>query len=253
MKNALAIAGKEFRTYFGSPIAYIISGMFLFLMGWMFFNNLYHYAQSNLAHMQGMSRGVSMTDGLIRPLFGNMNVVLLFLVPLITMRLFAEEKKTQTIQLLLTAPLKLSEIIFGKFLGAFSLVAVMLALTLVYPLVLGMAGKPDWGPLLTCYLGTLLQAGCYVALGVFFSSLTENQVVAGVLTIVTLLLLWLISWAAQGVGPFWSDIVMYLSMINHFNNFSQGLLSSTGVVYYLSFMGISLYLTHRVLDSYRWR
>ncbi len=253
-KKSWTIATKDYRTYFTSPIAYIVIAGFLILMGWMFFFNLSHFNMQSLQYKQfGMGKSLSLTDGLIRPLYGNMNVILLFLVPFVTMRLFAEERKMQTLQLLMTAPLTLMEIIVGKFLSAFLLVATMVLLTLVYPVVLILFGNPDPGVIFTSYLGTLLLTGCYISMGVLFSSMTENQIVAGALTFAAGLFFWLVNWASQSAGPVFSDFLDYLSLIQHYNNFSQGIIDSTDVIFYLSFTGLGLFFTHRVLDSYRWR
>ncbi len=254
MKNAWNIAWRDYKSYFTSPIAYIVIAGFLTIMGWMFFNNLSYFNLQNMQYQQfNMGKGVSITEGILRPLYGNMNVILLFLVPFITMRLLAEERKQHTLELLMTSPIRLWEIVLGKFLSAAMLVKTMLLLTLVYPIILFMTGNPDIGPVFTSYVGTSLLAACYLALGVLFSSMTENQIVAGALTFSVGLFFWLISWAAQNSGPVWSDILTYLSLIGHYNNFSQGILNTSDIFYYLSFAGICLYLTHRVLDSYRWR
>jgi ABC-2 type transport system permease protein len=254
MRNIWTIARRDFRAYFTSPIAYIVIAGFMVIMGWMFFFNLSHFNLQNLQYQQyNMGKGTSITDGIIRPLYGNMNVIFLFLVPFITMRLFAEERKQHTIELLMTSPITLTQIILGKFLSSFLLVAIMLGLTIVYPITLFLTGNPDLGPIVTSYLGTLLLAGCYLSLGVLFSSVTENQIVAGALTFAAGLFFWLISWAQQAAGPVWSDILQYLSLIQHYNNFSQGMIDSSDVIFYFSFIGVGLFLTHRVLDSFRWR
>lgn len=254
MKQIWTIARKDFRTYFTSPIAYIVIAGFLGIMGWMFFFNLSFYNQQYMQYSQyNMGKSPSITDGIIRPLYGNMNVIFLFLVPFITMRLFAEERKVQTLSLLLTSPLTLAEMVLGKFLSALLLVTVMLALTLVYPILLFIFANPDLGPICTSYLGTLLLCSCYLSLGTLFSSMTENQIVAGALTFAGGLFFWLVSWASQSAGPVWSDVVGYLSLIQHYNNFSQGIINTSDVIFYLSFSGIALFLSHRVLDSYRWR
>ena len=254
MKNVWTIAYRDFKAYFTSPIAYIVIAGFLAIMGWMFFFNLSHFNLQNMQYQQmNMGKAASITEGIIGPLYGNMNVIFLFLVPFITMRLFAEERKAHTIELLMTAPVTLTQIIFGKFLSSFLLVLVMLSLTLIYPVVLFLTGNPELGPIVTSYLGTLLLSGCYLSIGILFSSVTENQIVAGALTFAAGLFFWLISWAAQSVGSTMSDVLTYLSLINHYRNFSMGVLNSSDVVYYLSFIGVGLFLTHRVLDSFRWR
>jgi ABC-2 type transport system permease protein len=254
MSNIWTITRRDFRTYFTSPIAYIVIAAFMVIMGWMFFFNLSHFNMQNMQYQQfNMGKGVSITQGIIQPLYGNMNVIFLFLVPFITMRLFAEEKKVHTIELLMTSPVTLTQIIIAKFLSALLLVAVMLALTVVYPIVLFITGNPELGPIVTSYVGTLLLTSCYVAVGVLFSSTTENQIVAGALTFAAGLFFWLISWASQSAGAVWGDLLQYLSLIGHYANFGQGMLNTTDVLFYLSFVGISLFLTHRVLDSFRWR
>ena len=253
-RNVWTIARRDFRSYFTSPIAYIVIAGFMAIMGWMFFFNLSHFNMTNMQYQQfNMGKGVSITEGIIRPLYGNMNVIFLFFVPFITMRLFAEEKKLHTIELLMTAPVTLTEIILGKFLSSFLMVFVMLALTVIYPIVLFATGNPELGPIFTSYVGTILLASCYLALGILFSSVTENQIVAGALTFAAGLFFWLISWANGSAGPVWAEFLNYLSLINHYNNFGQGLLNSSDVFFYLSFIGVGLFLTHRVLDSFRWR
>ena len=254
MNNIWTIARRDFKSYVSSPIAYIVIAVFLAIMGWMFFFNLSHFNLQNLQYQQyNQGKAASITDGIIRPLFGNMNVIFLFLSPFITMRLFAEEKKVHTIELLMTSPVTLTEIILGKFFSTMLLLVIMLGLTLVYPVVLFATGNPDIGPIFTSYVGTLLLFSCYVAVGILFSAMTENQIVAGALTFGAMLFFWLISWATQSAGPVWSDILMYLSVISHYNNFSQGMLNTSDIFYYFSFIFVGLFLTHRVLDSFRWR
>ena len=253
-RNIWTIARRDFKNYFTSPIAYIVIAGFMGIMGWMFFFNLSHFNLQNMQYQQfNMGKGVSITEGIVRPLYGNMNVIFLFLVPFITMRLFAEEKKQHTIELLMTAPVTLTETILGKFLSSFLLVSIMFSLTVIYPIVLFSTGNPELGPIVTSYIGTLLLSGCYLSIGILFSSLTENQIVAGALTFASGLFFWLISWATQTAGPVWGELLTYLSLISHYSNFGQGLLNSSDVFYYLSFIGVGLFLTHRVLDSFRWR
>jgi ABC-2 type transport system permease protein len=254
MNNVWTVARRDFRTYFTSPIAYIVISGFMAIMGWMFFANLGHFNMQNRQYQAfNMGKAVTITEGIVRPLYGNMNVILLFMVPFVTMRLFAEEKKNHTIELLMTSPISLTEIIIGKFLSSLLLIAVMLGLTLAYPITLFATGNPDLGPIFTNYLGTLFLSACYVSLGILFSAMTENQIVAGSLTLGAGLFFWLISWASQLVGPVWSELLTYLSLIGHFGNFGTGVIDTSDIVFYLSFIGIGLFLTHRVLDSYRWR
>ena len=254
IRNIWTIAQRDFKAYFTSPIAYIVIAGFMGIMGWMFFFNLTHFNMQNMQYQQfNMGKGVSISEGIIRPLYGNMNVIFLFLVPFITMRLFAEEKKQHSIELLMTSPIRLSEIVLGKFLSSFLLVAIMLSLTVVYPIVLFATGNPEIGPIVSSYVGTLLLSSCYLAIGILFSSVTENQIVAGALTFAAGLFFWLVSWATQTAGPVWGDFLTYISLISHYNNFGQGILNTADIFFYLSFIGVGLFLTHRVLDSFRWR
>lgn len=253
MKHALLIAKKDLRSYFYSPIAYIVIAMFLIDIGWMFFYQL-SYFETKLSDFNRLSFGAkpNLSEAVIRPLFGNMNVVLLFLAPFITMRLLAEEKKDHTIELLLTAPVRSSHIIFGKFLAAFSLLMIMVGITFVYPILLSTIAKPDWGVILCCYLGIAFVLASYVALGLFWSARTENQIVAAVLTFGTLLFLWLIGWAASRAGPIWSEVLTYSSIIGHYSNFAQGVVDTVDLVFYTTFVGFFLFLTNISFDNNQW-
>ena len=250
MNQILLIARKDLRSYFYSPIAYVVIAMFLLITGWMFSNLFSFYAQSVQQYSAlNFGQKPSLSDGVIRPLFGNMNVVLLFVAPFITMRLLAEEKKDHTLELLITAPLKSIHIVLGKFLAGLGLIGVMMGLTLVYALILQFTAKPDWGVFLGCYLGIMLVAATYVAVGLFWSSRTENQIVSAVLTFGTLLFFWLIAWASHRAGPIWSDVLTYLSLIGHYSNFAQGVLDTTDIIFYASFTGFALFLTNLSVDS----
>ena len=253
MNKIMLIAKKDLRSYFVSPIAYIVIAMFLFLIGYMFFNLLSFYARQ-VQEFSAISFGQkpTMSDSVLRPLFGNMNVILLFVAPFITMRLLSEERKEHTVELLFTAPITSLDIILGKFFAAFALMVIMISITFVYPVILQVIAKPDWGVIAGCYAGIFLVAATYVAVGLFWSSRTENQIVAAVLTFGTLLFFWLISWSAHRAGPVWSEVLNFLSIIGHFTNFSQGVLDTTDVVYYLSFLGFGVFLTNLSFDSNNW-
>jgi ABC-2 type transport system permease protein len=254
MKNIWTIARRDFRSYFMSPVAYLVIAGFTAIMGWMFYMSLAYFHQMSMQYQQfNMGKGASITDQIIRPVFGNMNVVFLLLVPFITMRLFAEERRNQTIQLLLTSPVTTLEIVLGKFLSAFLLVAVMVGTTLFYPIILALTGNPDFGPIFGSYLGTLLMASCVLVIGMVYSAMSENQIIAGALSFATGLFFWLISWAQSTAGGTWGEIFGYLSLISHYNNFSMGVINTSDLTYYLSFIFFGIFMTHRVLDSYRWR
>ncbi len=254
IRNIGTIAARDFRAFFSSPIFYIVTAGFMVIMGWMFFNNLSYFNLQNMQHAQYQyGQSTSITEGIVRPLYGNMNVMFLFFAPFITMRLFSEERKMHTIELLLTSPITLGELVIGKFLASFYFVLFMLVATMIYPVILYTTGNPDLGPIATSYLGTFLMTSCYLALGLFFSSMTENQIVAGALTFAAGLFFWLINWASQMAGTFWGEVLQYLSLIQHFNNFARGVIATSDLIFYVSFIGLSLFFTHRVMDSYRWR
>ena len=254
MNNVLAIAHKELRAYFASPIAYIVIGFFTLLFGWFYIGILEWFVRQGLQGQMGMgASSMNVNQQMIRPLILNITVVFLFLLPLITMRTYAEEKRSGTIELLLTSPLTDLEIVLGKFLGALGLYAVMVAVTLIHFGLLFAFGTPEWKPLATAYLGLLLFGGCFIALGLFISSLTKNQIVAGAATFGVFLLLWVVDWIGEGLGPTGQAIVKYLSMTDHLDDFVKGVIDTKHLVYYLSFIAFVLFLTVRSVDTERWR
>ena len=253
MRNVMAIAHKELRSYFASPIAYIVIGFFALLFGWFYVGILDYFVKSGMQMSQMGPQSMNINQQMIRPLLLNMTVVFLFLLPLITMRTYAEERRSGTIELLLTSPLTDFEIVAGKFLGAMSLYAAMVGITLLHFGLLFFYGNPDWKPLVTAYLGLLLFGGCFVALGLFISSLTKNQIVAGAATFGVFLLLWVIDWIGQSLGPTGESVLKYLSMTDHLEDFIKGVIDTKHVVYYLSFIAFGLFLTMRSVDAERWR
>ncbi len=255
MRNIAAIAQKEIRSYFASPIAYVVVGLFALLFGWFYaWGVAYFVRQSMQMQMQGMSGGgMNVNQMLIRPLLLNASVYVLFVLPMVTMRTYAEEKRSGTIELLLTSPITDLEIIAGKFLGAFALYGCMLLVTAVYVGLLFRFGNPEWGQVAAGYLGLVLIGGCFIALGLFISSLTRNQIVAAMITFAVFLFLWVIDWAASFTGPTMSKVVSYLSIMGHYEDFSKGVIDTSHLVYYLSFITFGLFLTAKAVDSERWR
>ena len=254
MRNVLAIANKEFRSYFASPIAYILIGLFSLLFGWFFYVFLMAFVQQSEQMMQfGGGGGANVNQMMIRGLFQNTAVIILFVMPMITMRTYSEEKRSGTIELLLTSPLTDPEIILGKFLGALALYAAMLFVTMIYIAILFRIGNPEWRPIIAGYVGLLLMGGCFLSTGLFISSLTKNQIVAGFLTFATFLMLWVINWMGESSGPTTRDVLNYLSITEHFDDFSRGIIDTKHVVYYLSFITFGLFLTAKSVDSERWR
>ena len=254
MSNALAIFQKELNSYFRSPIAYGVMTFFALIAGYFFYVAVVFFVQYSIqASLSGQSQPMSVNDSVVRPLLGNFSVIGLFLIPMITMRLFAEEKRTGTIELLATSPVRDWEIIAGKWLAALTLYAAMLGITLISMASLFLYGKPDWRPLLVGYLGLLLQGGTLLALGTFISTTTKNQIVAGVGGFGVCLLLWVLDWMSSFQDSVTGKIVSYLSVLQHFDSFSKGVLDSKDIIYYLSAIFIGLFLTARSLEAFRWR
>jgi ABC-2 type transport system permease protein len=203
--------------------------------------------------MRGQSFPMNVNEMIIRPLLANVSVTGLFFIPMITMRLFAEEKRTGTIELLATSPIRDLEIIIGKWMAALILYACMLLFTALNFAFLFRYGNPDWKPLLVAYLGLLLQAGALLAIGTFISTLTKNQIIAGAATFGVCLLLWIVGWVGSYESATWARVLSYLSVNSHFESFGRGVLDSKDAVYYLATIFLGLFFTARSLESLRWR
>jgi ABC-2 type transport system permease protein len=252
--NVIAIAHKELKAYFASPIAYIVIGFFVLLFGFFYYSLLLFFNQQSM-RMTGFEGGPAqnVNEQMIRPLFLNASVVLLFVLPMITMRTYSEEKRSGTIELLLTSPVTDFQIIMGKFLGAMALYASMLLVTLIHLGVLYAFGRPEWIPIATGYLGLLLMGGCFISVGLLISSFTKNQIVAGMVTFAVFLLLWVINWVGSFSGPTTMSILEYLSITSHFDDFTRGIIDTKHLLYYLSFIAFGLFLTARSVDTERWK
>ncbi len=253
MTNILAIARKELRSYFASPIGYVVIGMYALVFGFFYAIGLNFSVRQS---MQGPGMGggpFNVNQQMIRYVLMNSTVINLLVVPMITMRTYAEEKRSGTIELLMTSPVTDFQIIVGKFLGAMSLYCAMVGLTLIHMAILFVYGNPEVKPILTGYLGLLLLGGCFVSVGLFFSSLTRNQIVAGMFTFAVLLLLWVIDWIGSFTGPTVEKVVTYLSITGHLEDFLRGVIDTQHLVYYLSFITFGLFITAKAVDSERWR
>src|SRR5215207_5373020 len=229
MRNVMAIAGRELRSYFASPIAYVLIGFFALVFGWMYVGVMGWFVQQGTQMGMGMGgpQSLNVNQQMIRPLLLNLTVVMLFLLPMITMRTYSEEKRSGTIELLLTAPLTDFEIIMGKFLGAMGLFGAMLFVTLIDVAILFRLGNPEWRPIAAGYLGLLLMGGCFIALGLLISSLTKNQVVAGFMTFAVFLVLWIVDWFGESLGPTGQDILSRLSITQNLDDFTKGMIDTT--------------------------
>jgi len=241
MKNIAAIFIKELHSYFVSVIAYIVIIGFIALSGLFFTSALarYSFSQDSVEFVTAV-------------LFGNMSVMLLFIIPLLTMRLFAEEKKSGTIELLMTSPVRDTEVVIGKFLAGWALLVGMLLLSFLFPVLMTQYGNPDFGPIFSSYLGLILLGSCFLSLGIMVSSMTKNQIVAAFVSFGTLLFLWVIGFLSNRAGVL-GDILGYISLVEHFEYFSRGIVGLKHVVYYLSFIAVCLFLTVKSVESAKWR
>jgi ABC-2 type transport system permease protein len=255
MRNILAIAHKELKSYFASPIAYIVIGVFALLYGYFYIAILAFFVRQSMqmGQLGGAGQSMNVNQMLLRPLLQNVTILVLFMMPAITMRTYSEEKRSGTIELLLTSPITDFQIVMGKFLGALALYAIMLAISLIHVGLLFVYGSPEWKPILTAYLGLLLLGGCFISVGLFISTLTKNQVVAFMVTFGVFLFLWVINWIGSFSGPTVNDLTNYLSIVGHFDDFAKGVLDTTHLIYYISFIMFGLFLTAKSVDSERWR
>lgn len=258
MRNVLTIAGRELRSIFVSPIAYVVMTGFLLLGGWFFFNLLarFNLLVSMYSSFQGGAEAMqrlNVNEFVLAPLFHNLSVVLVILIPMITMRGFAEEKRAGTYELLLTSPVATWEIVLGKFVGMIAFISVMIALTSIYGLILWVYGNPEVGIMLAGYLGLLLLAITFVTIGLFASSLTENQIIAAVTGLVMLLLLFVIAWPADSAGKTIGDVLRYVSVTEHFASLVKGVIDSKSLIYFATMIAGWLFLTQRSVESIRWR
>jgi ABC-2 type transport system permease protein len=253
MGNILAIAEKELKSYFASPIAYVIIGFFALVFGYFYVVSIEFFVRASMQMGMPGQGQINIHNMAIRPLFQNIAVVALFVLPLITMRTYAEEKRSGTIELLLTSPVTDFQIIMGKFLGAVGLYLLMLAVTVIHMAILFIYGNPEWKPIVSGYLGLFLMGASFISIGLLISSLTKNQIVAGMVTFVVLLLFWTIGWMQESAGPTMQKVLMALSLTDRFDDFTKGVIDLKHVVYYLSFISFGLFLTAKSVDSERWR
>lgn len=256
MKGLYAIYRKELGHYFVSPIAYIVVGVFLFVAGF-FFTRIFVFLVEQAFEM-GMNQfggGIDVPSLLVRDFFGILSSLFLFVTPMLTMGVYAEERKRGTMELLMTSPVTDTQIVIGKYLALLTLFVIMLLPTMIYSTVVFAHSDPKapWRVLLCAYLGALLLGGVLLAIGSFFSSLTENQLIAAVLTFGALLILWVIDFGTRGASSGIGAAIQYLSVIKHYDDFTRGVIDTSSLIYYVSFIFLGLFLTVRSIDSMRWR
>jgi len=254
MSTVWIICKKELKSYFASPVAYALMFFFGLIAGYIFYAATAFFVSRGMeAQMMGRGMPMDVNEYVVRPLLMNVSVFGLFLIPMITMRVFAEEKRQGTMELLATSPVTDIAIISGKFLAALIMYACLLLLAGLNLIILFGYGKPDWKPILIGFFGLLLQGGCLLAVGTFISSCTRNQIIAGAATFAICLLLWILDWSTAFNTSTSGKVLSYLSVVQHYEPFSKGVLNLKDVVFYLSFIFFGLFLTARSMESLRWR
>lgn len=255
MQNIMAIWQREMKSYFVSPIAYVVLTVFLFLSGFFFLSYLSQVIQATMMQAQ-FSQGPQPIDVpgiVVRAMFQTISVILLFIIPMLTMGLFAEEKKRGTIELLLTSPVGHVQTIAGKYLASVTFLLIMLLANAIVVLPLFIFGQPDLKPILSGYLGIFLFGITLLALGLFISTLTENQIVAVIITFGASLALFVIESVSGTATGITKNIIDYLSVISHLEDFLKGVVDTSHIIYYLTFAFVGLFLAYRSLESMRWK
>src|SRR5437870_7741444 len=260
MRNSIAIAKKELNIYFATPIAYVMFTLFVVIGSYFFLRLLGAYEQASLMYMRfnagEMANRLNFQDAIFRNLFGNLGVILIFIVPFLTMRLVAEEKRQKTIELLYSTPVTPGEVVWGKYLAALAVLVCTLAFTLLYPALVQLVARDasgvEWRSIFLGYVGLFLLGAAYMALGLFISSLTESQVVAALVTFVILLMTWIVGWMAAETEGVKRELVTYLSSVSHLDSFSRGTVDLKDLVYFLSICALGLFATHRAIEAHRW-
>ncbi len=257
MRNIVTLATKEIRSLFVSPIAYVVLTGYLLLGGWLFFNLLFQF--DTLITLTTKSQNpqdlqmINLNERIIAPLLHDLIILLVIMVPFITMRSFAEEKRNGTYELLMTSPLTVLELVLGKYLGCLFFLFVMILAAGIYPSILLIYGNPEVGALVAGYMGLFLIGAVFVAVGIFTSSLTENQIIAAVTCFVILLLLYILSWPAVTSITVAGEVLKYLSIVEHFSMMIQGLVDTRDIFYFLTLIVLCIFLTQRAVESSRWR
>ncbi len=255
MRGTFTIYKKELKSYLYSPIAYVLVGVFLLLSGFFFYNLMWWFNSQSLTMARNpyYAKQLNINRFVFEPFFHNASIVLLLILPLLTMKLFSEERKSGTEELLFTSPVGNGEIVYGKFLASTTVLLIMLAGMGILSIFPFLYSKPEVYPVVVGFLGIFLMGIAFISVGVFTSSLTENQVVSASLGFGVLLLLWVLSWIAEASGEPIREILRYVSFFEHFKEMPKGVLNITDVVYYLSFTYFMLFLTTSYLEARRWR
>jgi ABC-2 type transport system permease protein len=253
MTGTLVIARKELKQLFGSSIAYVALAMFFLVTGFLFFSLIGFYTGQVLQLQGPPPPDFNPTRIIFSPLYQDTSFVLLLLVPVLTMRLVSEEDRTHTMELLATSPVTSTAIVVGKYLSAVTLFLVLLAVSVYMPLSLAVIGRLDWGLLASSYIGLLLLGAAFLSIGLFASTLNENQIVSAAIGFALLLLFWVLGFAQQGAGSAMQQALSALSFSAHFTNLSGGVIDTQDVLFFLSVAGFFLFLGTLSLESRKWR
>jgi ABC-2 type transport system permease protein len=254
MRNIWIICRRELSSYFTSPIAWLLLTMYSVVFGYFFWALVATFLEMGMeAQMMGQMQPMNINEQIIRPLLANTAFLEIFFVPLISMRLFAEEKRNGTIELLATSPVRDIEVIIGKWLAALLLYVWMLVFTGLNFAFLFRYGNPDWKTMLVTYLGIVLQVGALLAIGTFLSTLTKNQIIAGASTFAACLMLWIFAWMGSISSDTWAKVMSYISVLPHSESFGRGVIATKDAIYYVSVIFLGLFFTTRSIESLRWR
>jgi len=255
MRGFWSVYRKELYSLFASPIFYVVGFIFLVISGYFYYGAMVFYSRYSFEATQDpmMMGYLNVTEMVLRPFFMDISLVLLLIAPLLTMRMYAEERKSGTLELLFTYPVSDRATLLAKFAAVTSTLGVVLLGTVPCILLLGWIGKPNWAAVVCGYLGVLLLGGAFMSLGTFTSAMTQNQIVAAVLSFGALLMFWVIGWLKSFVGTTAGSVISYISITKHFESFSKGVLDLRDLVFYVAFILLFLFLTLRQIESYRWR
>ncbi len=259
MKQTFAIFQREFKSFFYSPVAYVILAIFTALTGVFFYLYLSSFVEASImdairAQQYRMAQQkLNVNLMLIRPYFWNIALISLFTLPTITMRLYSEEKRLGTVELLYTTPITPTQIVLGKFFAGLAFYIVLLLPTMFFQSLLFIYGDPEFMPVLSGYIGLILLGSAFITAGLFISTTTENQIIAALGGFALSLLLWVVGWGANFVGPTLKPVLNYISIINHFEDFAQGVIDSSHIAYYILFSILGLYLSLKTIESVKWR
>ncbi len=257
MNNIWLVARRELASFFYSPVAYVVLGAWALIMGVFYSGSFHNYALISMQIMRNpraaQQLNLTPTSAILGPVFSSTTVVLLFVIPLLTMRLFSEEKKQGTMELLMTYPLRDGEMLLGKYLSGLLMYLLMLALTLIYPGILSAFVEVDWPVIAAGYLGMFLMGSAFLSIGLFASSLTSNQIVSAMVAFMVLLVSFILDFLSASAGEVFGAILKHLSMGLHLQNFIQGIIDTRDIIFLLNVNILCLFLSMRSLEYYKWR